>query len=100
MVNGKIAVLYNPRLWGGWSTWANAKYKETMMFDARLVKAHLDNNITEFYDLCKELLPGCYTGGRDGLSVEWITQGRLFKINVNNGSESIEYFGSDSYFVA
>jgi hypothetical protein len=97
--DGKVAVLYSPGFGAGWSSWGGNRQ---CLFAPEIVAlvergagpdAIADEALRLFGD-------GFYTGGASGLTIEWIEQGRQFRIDEYDGSESIVYCGEDSWVTA
>ena len=100
---GEVAVLYSPGFGAGWFTW-NTENPD-MLFDPTIVHFILDeedaverhNKITAYATL---KYPDAYLGGADDLTVEWVSEGTLFKVNEYDGNESIEYKEDDQWMIA
>lgn len=101
VVDGKVAVLVSPGYGAGWSTWAQDDAAQLeLMFNAQIVQAVIDGENTKAAEIATAKFPDFYTGGAGALCVMWITQGVAFRIDEDDGFESIEFFGDDQYFVA
>ena len=93
--DGKVAVLYSPGYGAGWSSWAEDKYRETMMFDKRLVELLLNNkDRLKDQNLVDSIITGntkdsIYIGGVENLQIEWIPKGYGVRIDEHDGYESI-----------
>ncbi len=101
--DNKVAVLYSPGFGAGWSTWNtddDPKVNEHLIFGEEFVNLVLAGEVEKLKSLAEELYPEFYSGGADDLTVMWIDQGTPFRIREYDGSESIEIFNSDHYFVA
>ena len=101
--DNKVAVLYSPGFGAGWSTWnraADPKVEHNLIFGEEFVNLVLSGEVEKLKVLVQELYPDFYPGGADDLKVMWIEQGTPFRITEYDGSESIEIFNSDHYFVA
>lgn len=88
---GRVAVLYSPGFGGGWSTWADDEYAETLLFDKRLVQAALDQiSRAEVEELLQDILGDVYvyTGGWP-VAVGWVSKGDIVIIDEYDGSESV-----------
>ena len=89
--DGKVAVLFSRGYGAGWGSW-NYGVHEVIMFHPKIVQMVEDGrkmDITEEW-LEKELgLEGVYTGGREGLYIEWVPEGTKFRIDEYDGAESI-----------
>jgi hypothetical protein len=102
--DGKVAVLYSPGYGAGWSTWADDDQCETMLFHPRFVKWVEDGKPEPIDDVLREVFPGvehmpCASGAAD-LKIDWIECGEAFEITEYDGSESIEYRGRISWWIA
>ena len=104
IVDGKVAVLVSGGFGGGWSTWMGSDDCEesnpSMVFEPKVVEMVLagekDKNRAErkaTLDKIKEYMtetyPGYYTGGAEGLEVEWVLVGSKFYIEEYDGNESL-----------
>jgi hypothetical protein len=96
--DGKVAVLYSPGFGAGWSTW-NQEVPE-IIFDPAIVKLVEKNQWEELATYVSLKYPGLYTGGMKDLTVVWIPEGSLFKINEYDGSETIELKENDDWIIA
>ena len=100
-----MKVLISPGFGAGWSTWNDPR----IAFDERLIRA-FERGISEedMKDLCMECGYGSgmyceaspYMGGFSDLRVVDIPSGTLFQIKEYDGSEYIEYFDEDEWYVA
>lgn len=88
--DGKVAVLISKGFGAGWSTWANREHMETMLFDPDMVNAVLDGDKDKAADIAEAKCNDTYTGGCEGLVVEWLPQGTRFVVNEYDGAESIQ----------
>ena len=106
IVDGKVAVLVSGGFGGGWSTWMGDTLDgvdRSMAFEPKVVEMVLagkkDKNRAErkaTLDKIKEYMteaygryPGYYTGGAEGLEVEWVPVGSKFYIEEYDGNESL-----------
>ena len=96
--NGKVAVLYSPDFGAGWYTW-NLDYLE-ILFDPAMVKLVEKGQYDELATYVELKYPGIYTGGLSNLRVEWIEEGKKFRVVEYDGSESIHVLGDRVYLVA
>lgn len=94
--DGKVAAIISPSFGAGWSTWAEEKHREAMVFDKDLVRAILKyptdphGSKADQAKIAKEKWPKEYMGGLDdGLKVEWLDPGADFMIHEYDGSESV-----------
>ena len=86
--DGKVAVLISPEFGGGWSTW-NPKHPE-ILFDPAIVEFVEQQQTEELQVYVTLIYPDIFTGGLEGLTIEWVPQGVRFRVNEYDGSESIE----------
>jgi hypothetical protein len=96
--DGKVAVLYSPGFGAGWYTW-NYDHPE-ILFDPAIVKFVEKEKWDELATYVELKYPEIYTGGMRDLTIEWIPEGALFKVNEYDGSESIELKEGDHWMVA
>lgn len=94
---GKVAVIYSPGYGAGWYTW-NTQLPE-ILFDPDIVAAVLAKDLQKATRIAEQKYPDIYTGGLDQAVVIWIAEGVPFRITEYDGSESVEYFDIDQYFV-
>lgn len=89
--DGKVAVLFSRGYGAGWGSW-NYGVHDVIMFHPKIVQMVEDGremDITEEW-LEKELgLKDVYTGGREGLYIEWVPEGIRFRIDEYDGAERI-----------
>lgn len=98
-----MKVLISPGYGAGWSTWNDPR----MAFDKRLIEA-FERGISE--EDMQRLCVKCdyldaydgppYMGGFKQLKVVDIPSGTLFQIKEYDGSEYIEYFDEDDWYLA
>ena len=96
--DGKVAVLYSPGFGAGWYTW-NYEHPE-ILFDPAIVKLVEKEKWDELATYVELKYPEIYTGGMRDLTIEWIPEGALFKVNEYDGNESIELKEGDHWMVA
>lgn len=96
-----VAVLYSPGYGAGWSTWANDRHREQMLFDKRLVEAAF-SGVADIKPLIEEIFEGSYvyTGGWKNIRVAWVEKGERFYIEEYDGSERIIAFSEADYYTA
>lgn len=87
--DGQVAVLISRGFGAGWSTWADDKHRQTMLFDADMVNAVLEGDKQKAAAIAKAKCDDAYTGGAEDLEVVWIPQGTAFVVEEYDGSESI-----------
>ena len=96
--NGKVAVLYSPEFGAGWYTW-NQAYPE-LLFDPAMVKLVEKGQYDELATYVELKYPGIFTGGLGQLQVEWIEEGKKFRVVEYDGSESIEVQDDMEWMIA
>ena len=95
--DGKTAVLVSPGFGAGFSTWN----KPEMAVDFDLVEAFLKGDMTRFaYIVNEKYGENTYHGGVPNLTVKWVDEGKKFRIEEYDGSESIEVFDEEVWFTA
>jgi hypothetical protein len=89
--DGKVAIVLSAGYGAGWGSW-NYGVHDVIMFHPKIiqmVEEGREMDITEEW-LEKELgLEGVYTGGREGLYIEWVPEGTKFRIDEYDGAETI-----------
>lgn len=99
--DGKVAVIVSYGYGAGWYTWNELPESEAMLFDKRIVEKILNKEEINKEEMIKlGYSTGNYYGGSDGLSVEWVKEGSLFKINEYGGYESLELITNKSFLKA
>jgi hypothetical protein len=116
--NGCVAVLYSPGFGAGWYSWN--KDHEACLFDPEIValveskparKRIFNPKDFERYRIAEKIAAlaeskwaidgnSFYTGGADDLCIEWVPQGRLFKIREYDGSETVEIMEASNGWIA
>lgn len=101
--DGKVGVLISKGYGAGWYTW-NTEYP-AMLFDKRLIEIVLDGRAYELEERTVSKIIGAkpddiYTGGNDGLTVEWIDEGAKFRVTEYDGVEGIEVIDELDYLIA
>jgi len=96
--NGKVAVLYSPDFGAGWYSW-NLDYPE-ILFDPAMVKLVEKEQYDELATYIELKYPGIFTGGLRQLQVEWIEEGKKFRVVEYDGSESIEVQDDIDWMIA
>jgi len=95
--DGKTAVLVSPGFGAGFSTWN----KPEMAVDFDLVEAFLSGDMNRFeYIVVEKYGENMYLGGMKGLQVQWVDEGKKFRIEEYDGSESLEVFDETNWFIA
>ncbi|HDR1856458.1 TPA: hypothetical protein QB617_000231 [Pasteurella multocida] len=93
---GEVAVLYSPGYGAGWSTWND----HDCLFTPEIVQLVIDKVPTEEIAIkCIKLFGDdfYYGGVMDGLAIAWLKPGTRFRINENDGSESVD-IETDGYW--
>ena len=90
--DGKVAVLVSHGYGAGWSTWMDGEYRDIVLFHPKLVQMVEEGRerdiTTEWME--QELgLDVSYTGGTDGLEIQWVPVGTKFVIDEYDGHESL-----------
>lgn len=89
--DGKVAVLFSRGYGAGWGSW-NYGVHDVIMFHPKIVQMVEDEREMEITEewLEKELgLKDVYTGGCEGLYIEWVPEGTKFRIDEYDGAERI-----------
>jgi len=95
--DGKTAVLVSPGFGPGFSTWNSSE----MAVDFDLVEAFLKSDMTRFeYIVVEKYGEDMYLGGMEDLMVQWVDEGKKFRIEEYDGNESIEVFDEEVWFIA
>jgi hypothetical protein len=97
--DGMVAVVYSPGFGAGWSTW-NRNHAEFLSLNKDIAQAVLDGDIDKAVAIAEEHCGDIYTGGADGLKIEWVYPGQSFRINEYDGSESVVTHERDDYMTA
>jgi hypothetical protein len=87
--NGQVAVLISGGFGVGWYTW-NTEHEE-ILFHPKLVEMVEAGRQLEITDeWCdKNLGFTFYTGGNEGLKIEWVNEKTAFKVDEYDGAESL-----------
>ena len=88
--DGKVAVLVSRGYGAGWSTWTDEI--ETYLFHPKLVQMVEEERHSEITTEWMEQELGLdvsYTGGTDGLEIQWVPVGTQFVIHEYDGHESL-----------
>ena len=96
--DGKVAVLYSPDYGSGWYTW-NHDHPE-ILFDPAIVQLVEENKWDELETYVVLKYPKIFTGGILDLSIAWIPEGAIFRVNEYDGDESIELKDDADWFTA
>ncbi len=89
--DGKVAVLVSRGYGAGWSTWTDEI--ETYLFHPKLVQMVEEERHSEITTEWMEQELGLdvsYTGGTDGLEIEWVPVGTKFVIHEYDGHETLK----------
>ena len=97
--DGKVAVLVSSGYGAGWYSWHNSK---KLLFHPKLVELVEQGRKGEITsELCCELAgEHVYDGGKDGLYIEWVPEGSLFKIDEYDGYETLKSREDDEWLSA
>lgn len=87
--DGNVAVVISPDYGSGWYSW-NVEYPE-ILFDPGIVKLVLDKKFDELVTYVTLKYPDVHQLSIDNLVVEWVPQGREFRVNEYDGKEWIEF---------
>ena len=90
--DGKVAVLVSGGYGAGWSTWFSGNRKEVLLFHPKIVEMVEGGRKNEIKStwIEQELgLKDVYTGGTDGLEIEWVPVGTKFVIDEYDGAETL-----------
>jgi hypothetical protein len=88
--DGKVAVLVSRGYGAGWSSWTDEV--ETYLFHPKLVQMVEERRHSEITPEWMEQELGLdvsYTGGTDGLEIQWVPLGTKFVIDEYDGAESL-----------
>ncbi len=117
---GEIAVMCSRGYGAGWSSWSRCSEVcvpsvfdpdiaqlvlkrnelDTGEQDAKVAK-EISNLTEEIQELArKKFGEDFYTGGADGLTVEWLTPGTLFQIDEYDGAEGIRLADKENWLRA
>ncbi len=89
--DGKVAVLVSRGYGAGWSTWTDEI--ETYLFHPKLVQMVEEERHSEITTEWMEQELGLdvsYTGGTDGLEIQWVPVGTKFVIHEYDGHETLK----------
>ena len=98
--DGKVAVAVSYGFGAGWSTWCDVD-----PMDAKFNQLILDNKLDVIREMAdnqslKEDDDFLYTGGLDGIAIEWVPVGTKFIIEEYDGSESLRIFVDMDWYEA
>lgn len=100
--DGQVAVLVSHGYGGGWSTWtydSDPDVRDGLMFDNVLVEYVLVGDILGAAHYASDKY-NAFTGGSDGLTVEWVPQGEQFEITEYDGAESLRIISECKFHTA
>ena len=120
---GKVGVLISGGYGAGWSTWADSKDREFLLFDRGLVELalvkeaayenrdYIDKALWKAVDMEAKFISDVedylhannhdtYTGGWINTYVKWMDPGTEFIVEEYDGSESLRYRDSDRWMTA
>ena len=87
--DGQVAVMISPGFGAGWSTWSH-DHEEEMLFDREMAQAVIEERWDDVESRAKSFGDYVYTGGIDGLRVEWVPVGQRFRVDEYDGSERLQ----------
>ena len=98
--DGKVAVLISSGYGAGWYTW-NTAYPQCL-YDKKIVESVLRGaTVQQIEDLAVERFgDGFYSGGADGLTVQWLPIGTRFQVDEYDGAEYLEIEDEQVWMVA
>jgi hypothetical protein len=99
VVDGQVAVLYSTGYGAGWYTW-NREYGEELLFDPGIVDLVLTLRWDELATYLGLKYPLAYFGGIRALDVRWLPEGTRFRVDENDGSETIIVDDEDDWITA
>lgn len=98
---GKVAVVISTGYGAGWYSWSDGN--KELLFHPKLIEmieSGRQKEITEEWVLDNLGIKDVYCGGNHSLTIKWINEGNLFKVDEYDGSESISVVGDSDYIVA
>lgn len=99
--DGYVAVLYSPGYGAGWSTWAEKKLREQLMYDPVMVAWVQSGKSGPLPDLEERYGDAYfYDGGAGDLEIRWVPIGARFRIHEYDGSESVVLFEEEDWVIA
>jgi len=101
--DGEVAVLISSGYGSGWSTWYGGDPDGLLLFHPKLVQMVEEGRELEITSewIENELgLEGVYTGGVDGLCVEWVPVGTKFFIDDYDGAEYLQTIDKINWITA
>ena len=96
--DGMVAVLFSPDYGAGWYTW-NTSMPE-LLFEPAIVKLVEEEKFDELQTYVELKYPEIYKGGMDELTIAWVPEGSLFRVNEYDGAETVEIQDDADWFVA
>ena len=98
---GKVAVLYSPGFGAGWFSW---HHDERLLFDPAVVDMiERGADPSEIVEYCEDRYKDsdiAYWGGADDLTIMWLPEGAIFRIDEYDGNESVVLQDDDNWIVA
>jgi hypothetical protein len=94
--DGKVAVIISPDYGAGWYSWNG---NSAMLFDPGLVGLIEEGNKEKIQTYINLKWPEEYLNGH-GLEVQWIPQGKKFRIVEYDGAESIQMLDQTDWLIA
>ncbi len=85
--DGKVAVLVSKGYGAGFSTWGAP---DELIFNPTLINFVENNDFESAIYYVETNHPVVYTGGMSDLVIQWVPEGKRFRINEYDGFETIE----------
>jgi len=94
-----VAVLVSCGFGAGWTSWG---MPEEALFDPVIVDFVENDKIgtAEFDEYIENTYKECYSGGASDLIVVWVPEGKEFRIDEYDGSESLVLKDNESWITA
>ena len=96
--DGKVAVIYSPGFGAGWYTWSD--HHKPLLFDPEIVAAVEAGDADAAKARAEAVYPDGYYGSSDCLSIKWLDEGTVFRIDEYDGSEAVVIREDDDWIVA
>ena len=89
--DGLVAVLYSPGHGAGWYTWNISCDFDSLelIFDPGLVSLVEQGDQEKILAYATLKWPDAYLGGLEDLRIQWLPEGTEFRIEENDGSETL-----------
>ena len=94
-----VAVLVSAGFGAGWTTWG---MPEEALFDPVIVDfvLNLEVGTPAFDEYIEKTYNECYSGGAGDLYVHWVPEGKEFRIDEYDGSESLVLKDNERWITA